>query len=106
MAQFHTGLDLLSRGDALLSAPGGFATIHENWWNPARATIHIDTVAPWNSTSRSSTAVSIMRPSTFATSSARGKTESPKSLTPFRPEMAGLLEAARTELSDVHFPGE
>jgi predicted dehydrogenase len=39
MAQLHTGLDLLSRGDALLCAPHGYVTIHANWWNPARATI-------------------------------------------------------------------
>jgi predicted dehydrogenase len=40
MAQLHTGIDLLSRGDALLSAPGGYVLLHANWWNPARATIH------------------------------------------------------------------
>jgi predicted dehydrogenase len=40
MAQLHTGLDLLSHGDALLSAPRGYVLIHANWWNPARATIH------------------------------------------------------------------
>jgi scyllo-inositol 2-dehydrogenase (NADP+) len=39
MAQLHTGLDLFGRGDALLTGPRGFVTIHENWWNPARATI-------------------------------------------------------------------
>jgi predicted dehydrogenase len=40
MAQLHTGLDLLSHGDALLSAPRGYVLIHANWWNPTRATIH------------------------------------------------------------------
>ena len=40
MAQLHTGLDLLSRGDALLCGPRGYALIHANWWNPARATVH------------------------------------------------------------------
>ncbi len=40
MAQLHTGLDLLSIGDALLSAPRGFVHIHANWWNPRRATVH------------------------------------------------------------------
>ncbi len=34
MAQLHTGLDLLSRGDALLCGPKGYALIHANWWNP------------------------------------------------------------------------
>jgi predicted dehydrogenase len=40
LAQLHTGIDLLSRGDALLCAPGGYVLLHANWWNPARATIH------------------------------------------------------------------
>ena len=40
MAQLHTGLDLLSRGDALLCAPRGYVLIHANWWNPTRASIH------------------------------------------------------------------
>ncbi|WP_109487893.1 Gfo/Idh/MocA family protein [Occallatibacter savannae] len=40
MAQLHTGIDLLSHGDALLSAPRGYVILHANWWNPARATVH------------------------------------------------------------------
>ncbi len=40
IAQLFCGLDLQGRGDALLMAPGGTVTIHEPWWNPARATIH------------------------------------------------------------------
>jgi predicted dehydrogenase len=40
MAQLHTGLDLLSRGDAILSAPRGYVLLHANWWNPRRATVH------------------------------------------------------------------
>jgi scyllo-inositol 2-dehydrogenase (NADP+) len=39
MAQLHTGLDLFGRGDALLTGPRGYVTIHENWWNPVRATV-------------------------------------------------------------------
>lgn len=39
-AQLHTGIDLLSHGDAMLSAPRGYVLIHANWWNPTRATIH------------------------------------------------------------------
>jgi scyllo-inositol 2-dehydrogenase (NADP+) len=39
IAQLFCGLDLHGKGDALLLAPGGHVTIHENWWNPARATI-------------------------------------------------------------------
>ena len=40
MAQLHTGLDLLSHGDAMLCGARGYVLIHANWWNPARATIH------------------------------------------------------------------
>lgn len=40
MAQLHTGIDLLSHGDAVLSAPRGYVIIHANWWNPTRATVH------------------------------------------------------------------
>jgi predicted dehydrogenase len=40
MAQLHTGFDLLSHGDAMLSAPRGYVQMHANWWNPTRATIH------------------------------------------------------------------
>jgi len=39
MAQLHTGIDLLSYGDAVLSAPRGFVVIDANWWNPVRATV-------------------------------------------------------------------
>ncbi|MDE1184013.1 Gfo/Idh/MocA family oxidoreductase [Paraburkholderia sp.] len=39
ISQLFCGLDLLGRGDALLMAQGGNVTIHENWWNPSRATV-------------------------------------------------------------------
>ncbi|WP_228974598.1 Gfo/Idh/MocA family protein [Paraburkholderia gardini] len=39
IAQLFCGMDLAGKGDALLAATGGHVTIHENWWNPARATI-------------------------------------------------------------------
>jgi scyllo-inositol 2-dehydrogenase (NADP+) len=39
IAQLFCGLDLHGKGDALIAAPLGHVTIHENWWNPARATI-------------------------------------------------------------------
>ena len=40
MAQLHTGIDLLSHGDAVLSGPRGFVVIQANWWNPERAAVH------------------------------------------------------------------
>lgn len=39
IAQLFCGLDLQGRGDALIGGTLGTVTIHENWWNPARATI-------------------------------------------------------------------
>jgi scyllo-inositol 2-dehydrogenase (NADP+) len=39
IAQLFCGLDLHGSGDALLAGPRGHVTIHDKWWNPARATI-------------------------------------------------------------------
>lgn len=39
IAQLFCGLDLQGRGDALIGGTRGTVTIHENWWNPVRATI-------------------------------------------------------------------
>lgn len=38
-AQLYCGFDLHGKGDALISGPLGYITIHQNWWNPAKATI-------------------------------------------------------------------
>jgi predicted dehydrogenase len=39
VAQLFCGLDFEARGDALIAGERGSVTIHERWWNPARATI-------------------------------------------------------------------
>jgi scyllo-inositol 2-dehydrogenase (NADP+) len=39
IAQLFCGLDLHGKGDALIAASHGHVTIHENWWNPVRATV-------------------------------------------------------------------
>ncbi|SAK87141.1 oxidoreductase [Caballeronia temeraria] len=39
IAQLFCGLDLQGRGDALIGGTLGTVTIHENWWNPSRASI-------------------------------------------------------------------
>ncbi len=39
ISQIFCGLDLQGRGDALIGGTLGTVTIHENWWNPARATV-------------------------------------------------------------------
>jgi len=39
IAQIFCGLDLDGKGDAFLAGTKGSVTIHENWWNPSRATV-------------------------------------------------------------------
>ena len=39
-AQLYCGFDLHGKGDALISGPLGHITIHQNWWNPAKASIN------------------------------------------------------------------
>jgi hypothetical protein len=105
MAQLHTGIDLLSRGDALLCAPGGYVLLHANWWNPARATIHyVD-----------GRKVSLYEPfiaggfnyetAHFCDLMRHGRRESPEISHALSLAMAHLLEAARSALG-VRFPGE
>ncbi|MBS1804468.1 MAG: Gfo/Idh/MocA family oxidoreductase [Acidobacteria bacterium] len=105
MAQLHTGIDLLSHGDALLSATRGFVLLHANWWNPARATVHyID-----------GRVVELDEPFTaggfnyetdhFCELVRNGQRESSVITHALSMGMARLLEEARTELG-VRFPGE
>jgi scyllo-inositol 2-dehydrogenase (NADP+) len=105
MAQLHTGLDLLSRGDALLCAPGGYVLLHANWWNPVRATVHyVD-----------GREVLLDEPYThggfnyetehFCELIRQGKRESPVIPHELSLGMARLLEEARNGLG-VRFPGE
>jgi len=105
MAQLHTGLDLFGRGDALLAAPRGYVTIHENWWNPARATVrYID-----------GRVVELDEPfiaggfnyetAHFCELIRQGVSESPIITHAMSLSMARMLEAARTELG-VRFPSE
>jgi len=39
ISQIFCGLDLDGRGDAFIAGTKGSVTIHENWWNPSRATV-------------------------------------------------------------------
>ncbi|MEM5437235.1 Gfo/Idh/MocA family oxidoreductase [Paraburkholderia diazotrophica] len=39
IAQLFCGLDLFGKGDAFIAGTRGNVTIHENWWNPSRATV-------------------------------------------------------------------
>jgi predicted dehydrogenase len=105
MAQLHTGLDLLSRGDALLAGPLGFVTIHENWWNPVRATIRykdghiVELDEPFVSGGFN------YETDHFCTLLRQDLRESPEITHALSLGMARLLEAARTALG-VRFPGE
>lgn len=105
MAQLHTGLDLLSRGDALLCGPRGYVLLHANWWNPHRATIHyvdgriIELDEPYeyggfNYETRH-----------FCELIRNSQRESPIVPHALSLGMAQLLEEARTSLG-VRFPGE
>ncbi|HVS92647.1 MAG TPA: Gfo/Idh/MocA family oxidoreductase [Mucilaginibacter sp.] len=39
-AQLYCGFDMHGKGDALIAGTLGHITIHQNWWNPVRATIN------------------------------------------------------------------
>jgi predicted dehydrogenase len=105
MAQLYTGLELLGRGDALLAGPLGFVTIHENWWNPARATVRykdgrtVELDEPFVSGGFN------YETDHFCTLLRQGRRESPEITHALSLGMARLLEAARTALG-VRFPGE
>ena len=105
MAQLHTGIDLLSRGDALLCAPRGYVLLHANWWNPERATVHyldgrtVEMREPY-------TAGGFNYETThFCDLIRKGLRESPVISHALSLGMARLLEEARRSLG-VYFPGE
>jgi predicted dehydrogenase len=105
MAQLHTGLDLLSRGDALLSGTHGYVLIHANWWNPSRATIHyvggrrVELEEPFQHGGFN------YETDHFCDLIRRGILESPEITHRLSMEMATLLQAVRKSLG-VGFPGE
>ncbi len=105
MAQLHTGLDLLSRGDALLSAPGGYVLIHPNWWNPERATINyadgriVELEEPYSHGGFN------YETDHFCELIRSCASESPVISHALSLSMSRLLETARRELG-VRFPGE
>ena len=105
MAQLHTGLDLLSRGDALLCGERGYVTIHENWWNPVRATIRyidgriVELDVPFQSTGFN------YETDHFCELIRRQRRESPVITHALSLGMARLLETARKAIG-VRFPNE
>lgn len=105
MAQLHTGLDLMSLGDALLSGPRGYVILHPNWWNPTRATIHyidrrrIELHEPFTAGGFN------YETSHFCDLIRHCQRESPEITHALSLDMARLLESARAALG-VRFPGE
>lgn len=105
MAQLHTGLDLLSHGDALLCGPCGYVLLHANWWNPLRATIHyidgrnVELREPYTNGGFN------YETAHFCDLIRTGLRESPVITHELSLGMARLLEEARLALG-VHFPGE
>jgi predicted dehydrogenase len=105
MAQLHSGLDLLSRGDALLCAPRGYVLLHANWWNPTRATVHyvdgrkVELHEPYSSTGFN------YETEHFCELIRKGQRESPEITHEMSLGMARLLESARRSLG-VRFPNE
>jgi len=105
MAQLHTGLDLLSHGDAMLSGPRGYVLIHANWWNPTRATIHyidrriVELHEPYTAGGFN------YETEHFCDLIRQGFRDSPEIPHSLSLAMARLLESARTDLG-VRFPGE
>jgi predicted dehydrogenase len=105
MAQLHTGIDLLSHGDAMLSGPLGYVILHANWWNPERATIHyldgrkVELHEPYIAGGFN------YETAHFCDLIRSGVRESPIVPHELSVGMASLLEQARLALG-VHFPGE
>lgn len=105
MAQLHTGLDLLSLGDALLCGTKGFVRIHANWWNPHRATVHylggrtVELDEPFQYGGFN------YETEHFCDLIRAGRRESPEITHRISLEMARMLEEARRTLG-VRFPGE
>jgi predicted dehydrogenase len=104
-AQLHTGLDLLSHGDAMLSGPQGYVLIQANWWNPSRARIHyldgriVELHEPYENGGFN------YETDHFCGLIRAGLRESPEITHALSLGMASLLEKARTALG-VRFPGE
>ncbi len=105
MAQLHTGLDLLSHGDALLSGPRGYVILRANWWNPTHATVRyldgrvVEIDEPYTSTGFN------YETTHFCDLIRQGLRESTVISHALSIGMARLLEDARFSLG-VHFPGE
>jgi scyllo-inositol 2-dehydrogenase (NADP+) len=105
IAQLFCGLDLQGRGDALIGGTLGTVTIHENWWNPARASIHytdgrkVELDEPFSGGGLNYEAAH------FCELLRAGKTESPIMTHATSMRMIAIIDAARRDLN-LRFPFE
>jgi len=105
IAQLFCGLDMQGRGDALIGGTMGTVTIHENWWNPARATIaytdgrKVELDEPFSGGGLN------YETAHFCQLLRAGKTESPLMPHTVSMRMIAIMDAARRDLN-VRFPFE
>jgi len=104
-AQLYCGLDLHGKGDALICGTKGNITIHQNWWNPARATIHyldghiVELDEPYTAGGLN------YEIAHFCDLIRNGKTESPVITHALSRAMINMLDQARTQIG-LKFKGE
>jgi scyllo-inositol 2-dehydrogenase (NADP+) len=105
IAQLFCGLDLQGRGDALIAGTLGTVTIHEGWWNPARASIaytdgrKIELDEPFSGGGLN------YETAHFCALLREGKTESPIMSHATSMRMIAIIDAARRDLN-LRFPFE
>lgn len=102
IAQMFCGLDLDGKGDAILSGTRGSVTIHENWWNPSRATIRylggrtVELHEPFRGGGLN------YETAHFCELLRSGATESPVISHEMSMQMVTIMDAARAELGVVY----
>ena len=105
IAQIFCGLDLDGKGDAFLAGTKGSVTIHENWWNPSRATVRylggrtVELHEPFEGGGLN------YETAHFCDLLRSGASESPVMTHDLSMEMITIIDAARTELG-LGFPIE
>jgi predicted dehydrogenase len=104
-AQLYCGLDLHGKGDALICGTKGNITIHQNWWNPAWATINyldghiVELDEPYTAGGLN------YEIAHFCDLLRNGKTESPVITHDLSREMISMLDQARAQIG-LKFKGE